>query len=510
MMLKSRTLIGGWLVLMMFCSFAIADVKLPSIFQSHMVLQRQQPIVIWGWADRDESVTVTLADQTQSTKADVDGRWRVSLAAMEAGGPHALLVEATNRIELKNVLIGEVWLCSGQSNMVWAVARSHNHKDTLANANDKQLRLFQVKARPNRHPQVDFSGAWRTADQASVKQFSGVGYFFGRKLREELNVPVGLIQSAVGGTPVQSWTSRDAMLDNKATAFIVERFDEFLKTLGERQAKYQEQLEAWKQRVKAAAAQGKKKPVRPRPPTDYSSSRAPTSLFNSYIHPLVPLSMRGVIWYQGEANKGAGELYSKQFPLMIEDWRSHWNRPDMPFLFVQLAGYRLPQTDPNESAPMASIREAQRQTLMRVPNTGMAVAIDVGDRNTIHPKNKYDVGLRLARWALHDLYGRKDIVPSGPLFKKMAVQSDGSVRIWFDHVGGGLVVKGGELKTFALAGKDGVFHWATARVDGATVVVRCDKVSKPVSVRYGYANLPPANLYNAAGLPASPFRTDAW
>ncbi len=456
---------------------ASADVRMPQIFSDHMVLQRDVALNIWGWADPGERVRVSIAGQRKTTRADRQGNWSVVLEPVKAGGPHTLSVEGKNTIVFSNVLYGEVWLCSGQSNMQWTVAQSANPDEEIANANFPEIRLFSVPRRLLAEPANDLDdGEWRVCSPETVASFSAVGYYFGRHLHQELDVPIGLINSSWGGTNVETWTSLEMMRSHPD-------FSE----------RMQEPAATALQRLENA----------PRP-NDF-----PTLLFNGMIYPIVNYTIKGTIWYQGESNSARAYQYRTLFPNLIQDWRNHWSMPDMPFLFVQLANFRAPAGQPVDDA-WAELREAQTMTLA-VPYTGMAVAIDIGEAGDIHPKNKQDVGLRLALNALKISYG-KDIVYSGPMYESM--QKEGNkIRLRFSSVGGGLELadKYGYAKAFAIAGSDRVFHWAKAGLDGNEVVVYSDKVANPIAVRYAWGTNPDdANLYNKEGLPASPFRTDDW
>ncbi|MCS7237613.1 MAG: sialate O-acetylesterase [Thermoguttaceae bacterium] len=441
---------------------AWADVRLPKIFGSHMVIQQQRPVKVWGWADPGEKVEVSFAGQSRSVVADSEGRWLVVLDPVSAGGPQSLVVAGKNRIQLEDVLVGEVWVGSGQSNMQWPVSRSMNAEKEIAEANWPKIRLFTVARKIAATPQEDCEGQWVVCTPQTIADFSAVLYFFGRKLHQELDVPVGLINSSWGGTMAEAWTSREALQTDPDFAPILERGANF----------------------------------------DPKSPHQPAVLFNAMIHPLLNFAIRGVVWYQGESNCARAEQYQKLFPTLIQDWRKRWGLGDFPFYFVQLAPFRYRNADPRNAA---ELREAQRLTL-RLPNTGMVVTTDIGDVNDIHPTNKQEVGRRLALWALAKTYGQ-DVVYSGPLYREAKIEGN-KVRLFFDHVDGGLVAKGGELTHFQVAGADGEFRPAKAVIDGETVVVWSDEVPQPVGVRFGWSDDAEPNLFNAVGLPASPFRTD--
>jgi sialate O-acetylesterase len=462
-----------------------ADVKLASVFGDSMVLQRELPVPVWGWADPGEVVTVTVAGQTKKTEADADGKWQVKLDALKANAEgQTLTVAGKNKIELNDVLIGEVWICSGQSNMEWRLRTSMNAEAEVAAADHPQIRLFDVPGHTTSPLAKDTCpGSWKICQPETTKDFSAVGYFFGRRLQQELKVPIGLVGSNWGGTRIEPWTSPAGFHSVPELKAIADTVD-------------------------AYTAETK---VR---------SGSPSAIYNAMIHPLAPFAMRGAIWYQGESNGGEGESYYHKTQALVNGWRELFN-PDLAFYWVQLADFQKPNEDPAGGNGWAKLREAQRKSL-GIKHTGMAVIIDIGQANDIHPRNKQDVGWRLAQWALHQTYGRQDIVPSGPLFKGHKVEGN-SIRLSFDSVGGGLIVglkqgleptqevKNGKLQRFAIAGANKDWHWAEATIDGDTVVVKSSEVAEPVAVRYAYSMNPAgANLYNKQGIPASPFRTDSW
>jgi sialate O-acetylesterase len=631
------------------------DPRLPAILGDNMVLQAGRPVPIWGWANPGQAVTVRFREQTLAGVAGADGAWRVTFPPMSAGGPFDLTVSAKHTSTLTNVLVGEVWLCSGQSNMAMGMDPKEitDGAAEIAAAGYPRIRLFAVTSEPASTPQADVKGRWLECSPETVKGFSAVAYFFGRELHRTLNTPVGLIVNAVPGTLAESWISREALAASPDLKHVLDTIDGYparqaeydravagfnkLKTelkdfklddagwektgidLAEWKAMEQPaelekaglfmdgviwvrrevalpdawvgkplelsfgpienedvvyfngakvgesppaiQFPLWPQprrcvvpaeRVKSgkaviairianksgpggltgeakdmfmkpagaadAAAVSLAGPWRyriaelrlqpPRAPIAPGSAGMPTNLFNGRVAPLTPSAMRGAIWYQGEANAWRAEQYRILFPALIRDWRAHWGQGDFPFLFAQLPNLRAP-VDAVEESDWAELREAQAMTL-RLPNTGMAVTLDLGEPDNVHPPNKRDVGLRLARWALGTTYGRT-IVCSGPLFRAVAFEGT-TARVAFDHVGGGLVARGGgPLKGFAVAGADRVFSNAEARIEGGEVRVSCATVPAPVAVRYAWANNPAAaNLGNAEGLPAGPFRTDNW
>lgn len=497
---------------LMWCAFAShvahADVALPAVIGDHMVLQQGMNIPIWGTAGPGENVVITIAGQQVQTTADENGKWTVSLNPLEYGGPFTLRVTGSNSIVVHDVLVGEVWVCSGQSNMQMAVSRVNNAEKEIAEADFPNIRFFTVPRTVSDKPLDDTTGSWTACTPQTVPGFSAVGYFFGRELHKTLGVPVGLIHTSWGGTPAEAWTSLPALSAVPELRQLAQDWDERILAYPKALADYQKAHAQWEKAAQKARAEGTKVPPEPKAPQNPATSPwRPAGLFNGMISPLIPFAIRGAIWYQGESNANRAYHYRTLFPTMIRDWRKHWGEGDFPFLFVQLANFMARKREPTESA-WAELREAQLMTLA-LPNTGMAVIIDIGEANDIHPRNKQDVGKRLAAWALGTTYG-KDVVISGPLYDSMTIEGN-RIRLRFKHVDGGLVAKGGRrLKGFAIAGEDRKFYWAHAKIDGDTVVVRSFRVPKPVAVRYAWADNPECNLYNAAGLPASPFRTDDW
>ncbi len=635
-------------LLLMFLNLSLfAKVKPAKIFSSNMVLQQGTEISVWGWADNGEKVSVTLADKTLEAVAGEDGKWMVKFQKMDYGGPHIMTISGSNTITFENIMIGEVWICSGQSNMDFQLVRSINGKEEVANSNHANIRLFKVPKKISQHPQNDMeSGEWKVCSPETSARFTAVGYFFGRALQADLNVPIGLIHTAWGGTVAESWTSGNTMsndvdfkerynelVEMDVAAEEQRKVDEIKNVLGgdlpskdegvvdgkwkyaaidfddnnwkeisienvwdeqgyekidgvacyrkefslsKKQAGKSYELHlgkiddsdiAWvngtkvgetkrdnrSERVYSIPAnllvKGKnvitvrvtdgrgvggfydsekislvgsdnsieivgnwkiKFTVVSLNKTRFGPNSYPTLLFNGMINPLIPYAIKGVIWYQGEANASRAKQYGRIFPNMITDWRTNWDDDDFPFLFVSLANFRQIRVQPGESS-WAELREAQTKALdLKV--TGMALAIDLGVANNIHPKNKQDVGKRLELAALKNGY-RKSIIYSGPLYEAMKI-SDSKVEITFTHVGCGLVKKkrSEEITGFSIAGADKKFYWAKAKITSDNrVEVWCDDVKEPVAVRYGWADNPGfLNLYNNQGLPTNPFRTDMW
>ena len=488
-----------------------ADVKPHVLFADGAVLQRGMPVPVWGTADDGEKVTVKFQGQEVSTTAK-DGKWSVKLAELKASGePSTLTIEGKNRVDVVDVLVGEVWVCSGQSNMEWTLGRAAEAEAATAKATDPLLRLYTVPKAVSDEPldtikrnESPGQRAWLAADPESAAKFSAVGYFFGRDLRKALGVPVGLIHSSWGGTTAESWTSKPTLEADPALKGLLEDYRMALERYPQAIEKFRADQAAHTKRAAKAKAEGKPTPTPPRAPVGRNSPHA-TGLYNAMIAPLQPYAIRGAIWYQGEGNASRAYQYRTLLPAMIKDWRAAWGQGDFPFLLVQLAPYQKIVDQPGESA-WAELRDAQWLATKVLPKVGMAVITDVGDENDVHPRRKEPVGERLALAARSIAYG-EPIVGSGPEYSGMEVQGD-RVILRFKNVGGGLEAKDGPLKGFAVAGEDRKFVNAEAKVDGETVVVHADQVPHPVAVRYGWANYPVVNLWNKDGLPATPFRTD--
>ncbi|MCF8224283.1 MAG: beta galactosidase jelly roll domain-containing protein [Bacteroidales bacterium] len=651
--MKTKNLLTGLVLIatgLLFINVnTFAEVRLPRVLGSNMVLQRDQDVRIWGWADAKEKVTVTFNGQKKITRADADGNWMVILPPMNAGGPFEMVIRGKNTFTLDNILLGDVWVCSGQSNMEWQVVNSDNVEEEIANADFPGIRLFTVPRNLQFLPVNDLpSGEWKECSPQSVKTFSAVGYFFGRKIHKETGVPIGLISSNWGGTNVETWMSREISQNDPEMKAQVETIEVVSpEELAEKQEKMKQELIAsigelkkgmindvpvwadpgldlsewnemevpglwegkglngvdgvvWYRRTfTLSEKQASNDIVLNLGPIDdsditwvngtkvgsmheaYNDERVysvssdilesgentlvvrvedyrggggfhgagrnmvaktvegdvalagtwkyrvssvdfniviesqqspnsrPTLLFNGMIHPLLNFSVTGAIWYQGESNASRAYKYRTRFPNLIKDWRNHWNNPEMGFYFVQLANFMQEKDEPVESA-WAELREAQAMAL-DLPKTGMAVTIDIGEADDIHPRNKQDVGKRLALAALHDTYG-KDVVYSGPAFKELTIEGDKAI-VEMDPMGSELFIrdKYGYVKGFAIAGPDKEFYWAKGTKEGNKIILHNKKVPNPVAVRYAWADNPDdANVYNTGGLPAGPFRTDAW
>jgi sialate O-acetylesterase len=655
------------LFILVICSAALlapqakGEVRVPSIIGDNMIVQQGLKARVWGTAQPGERVTVTFAGRTERAITDAQSHWQIFVGPLKAGGPFVLTIAGSNTLTFKNVLVGDVWICSGQSNMEWPLVNATGGAEAIAHANYPEIHLFTVQKGTAASPLDDVNGHWVLATPEEVGQFSAVGYFFGRELYEHLKIPLGLIHTSWGGTPAEAWTSHEALAANADLKPILDRYQMNLESLPQRRENYEHAVADWERKnlyedpgnkgealgfadpalvptdwkemkvpqffetaglvidgavwfrkevdVPSAwsgkdlalnltaiddfdvtyfngtriGATGNETPnsylvprrytvpgslvhigrnviavrvfdrageggfggagvmslapvganeteaislagpwiykvevsFEPKTP-DYGSrpelpgptnQNSPSVLYNAMIAPLRPYAIRGAIWYQGESNAGRANQYRSLFPTMIRDWRAAWGEGDFPFYFVQLANWHAARSEPGESE-WAELREAQMMTL-GVPRTGMAVIIDIGDPNDIHPRNKLDVGKRLAAWALAETYHQK-IEPSGPLYDFFSVEDD-KIRIQFKHVDGGLKTSdGGPPKGFSIAGADHKFVSANASVKGNAVIVWSKDVARPVAVRYAWADNPACNLYNAAGLPASPFRTDDW
>jgi len=481
---------------------ALAEVKLPALIAEHMVVQRDLPVHVWGTSAPGENVSVTFRGDTRSASPDEYGRWSLYLPAGAAGGPFELTVQASNTITLKDVLVGDVWVASGQSNMEMAVRGVVNAKDEIAAANYPQIRLFRALNRVADHPLEDVAAkTWVATTPETIGDFSAAAYFFGRELNKKYGVPIGLVESNWGGTPAEAWTSLTSLGADASLMPVFAEWGKLMQGQSTTLLAREKQLKEWEQAVAKAKAEGKPEPWQPWQPNQ-DNCWQPAGLFNAMIAPLTRFPIRGAIWYQGESNAGPvrAPLYAHLFQAMVQDWRRAWGQGDFPFLFVQIANFK---TGPEAMWP--EVRDAQRRTLS-LANTGMAVTIDIGEATNIHPLNKQEVGRRLALGAEAISYGEK-IESSGPLFRQATAEGS-AIRVWFDHAAGGLKAKGDAVQGFEIAGADGKFVEAQARIDGATVVVSAPPVSAPKQVRYAWKDVPECNLFNGENLPASPFRSE--
>lgn len=473
-----------------------ANVKLPNVFGDHMVLQQAQKNKVWGLADPGEAVAVSIEGQTHETKAGDDGKWHVMLNPLPVGGPYELKIVGKNTITFKDVLVGEVWICSGQSNMQWSVNSSNDADLERASAKYPKLRMINFPNVGTQEPVWTHDRHWMVCTPENVGNFSAVGYFFGRQLQQTLDVPVGLINNAWGGSACEAWVRRDLMAADE---------------------KYKPLLESWAERetlAKTLTAKGdslneaEKKQLNDLR-NQLGGNHRPANIYNGVLLSHLGYGIKGAIWYQGESNAGRAYQYRDLFPLMIKNWRDEWGQGDFPFYWVQLADFTAETPNPGESN-WAELREAQTMTMNRLPNTGEAVIIDIGEGKDIHPMNKVDVGRRLARWALAKDYGVK-IPFHSPQYKSMEVQGN-KIVLTFDHVDGGWrPFDVAEPRGFAIAGADKKFVWATAKIlPDNKIEVSAPSINEPASVRYGWANNPVVNMYSKAYLPLTPFRTDDW
>jgi sialate O-acetylesterase len=484
---------------------AQAEVKLAALFSDHLVLQSGKPVPVWGWASPGEEVTVTVAGQSKSAKAGDDGKWMVKLDALkESSEPTTLTARGSNTVKAKDVLIGEVWLGSGQSNMALTVNRAKDFEKEKAASDLPEIRMFVVGGLATPEAAQDCTGTWKVCSPETVGGFSATAFFFGREIHRELKVPVGLINSSVGGTPIDSWVAAETQHASPELKPMFEALKKEPSAEAPEAAKaaYEKQLAAWPEAVKKAKAAGQPLPRKPRDPAALQLKKGNAGeLFNGKIAPLIPFGLRGVLWYQGEANSTPikAAYYQYQLPLLVSDWRARWGE-ELPFAWVQLPNFT------SRGDGWCLVREAMLKTL-KLPKTGMAVTLDIGDPKNIHPTNKQEVGRRLAQWALGTVYDKK-VETSGPLPAKHEVK-DGVVVVSFTHAKE-LTAKGGELKDFVIAGEDKQWQPAKARIEDGKVVVSSDAVPKPVAIRYAWKDNPEATLFNGAGLPATQFRTDDW
>lgn len=518
------SLLPFFLIWVTLASSALGEVKPNPLFAENAVLQQGMEVPVWGVAGEGEKVTVSI-DGSKVTAAAKNGKWMVRLPSHAAGGPFQMTIEGANTVTIKNVMFGEVWICSGQSNMAFVLGGADNVAEEIPKADYPQIRMFTVSSMQAMEPAATVAGSWAVCSPKTAAQFSAVGYFFARDLFRAKHVPVGMIHTSVSGSPGQAWMSIDAlekepelanylgMIKAQAAAYpeakakfpqAVKDYEERLKKWNEEIGQpYNEALKTWAEENRKAKSEGR--PESPKPPLSSpapvkpgapeGSTGSPTVLYNGKIAPLIPYAIKGFIWYQGESN--GGKEYRTMLPRLISDWREKWGQGDFPFLFVQIAPYKDKKPE---------IREAQLLTWQKVPNTAMVVTTDVGDAANIHPKRKEPVGARLALAARAIAYGEK-IEYSGPIFEGLRIEGSKAV-VRFTHLGGGLVAKDGPLKGFTIAGADKKFVTAEAEIQEGTVIVSSRQVGAPMAVRYGWANAPDTNLFNQEGLPASPFRSD--
>jgi sialate O-acetylesterase len=517
-------------------ALARADVTLAPLFTDHAVLQRDKPVPVWGRADAGEKVTVRFREQLRQTTAGSDGRWIVYLDALPMSGEGVdLSVAGKNSVALHDIVVGEVWLCSGQSNMEFTVEARAGTWQARSRANDATAEVASANFPLIRHVRVEQTvaespadtvktGGWQSATPQTVGAFTAVGYFFARDLFQKLGVPVGIVHSSWGGTPVESWMSPAALASQPAFGSITTRWRQNIAEYPAKRAAFEAALAAWTKaeasaRLDATAAGAKTRPKtdgskiyatwlqknpKPRAPRGPGDSWTPAGLYNGMINPLAPYALRGALWYQGESNADRAAEYHACFTAMITAWRAHFGQGDFPFYWVNLANYK--NTSDPTGTTYAFLREAQTLTLS-LPNTGQALAIDIGNPDDIHPTNKQDVGRRLALLAKNRVYGTT-VDDTGPTFAT-ATREGAALRVRFTH-GSGLISHDKPVQSLEVAGVDKVFHPATAKIDRETLIVRAAEVKEPVAVRYAWKNAPEANLFNGAGLPAVPFRSDTW
>jgi len=474
---------------------AAANVTLPTVFGDHMVVQREIPIPIWGTAKPGEQVTVSLADETAKAVAGKDGRWNVRLKPRPAGGPLILTVTGMSKVVIKDVLVGDVWFCAGQSNMAMMVKQCKDAPTEIANSTNPMIRCYTTARAASPKPLTDTKGRWQVAGPDSTGGFSASAYFFARDIQQTLKIPIGIIVSAWGGSNMEAFARMEVLNAHPAEA------KPYFRLWEQRKAAFPAELAAAKEAAAQAQAQGK---PAPKLRTLETHQARPASIYNGMVAPFVPYAIKGFLWNGGAANRGRAAEYSVLMPAMIQDWRKQWGEGQLPFFLVQMANW----SPDNPDTHFEALREAMLKTA-QTPGVGMVVTIDIGEEHNIHPKNKQEVGRRLALQAKAKAYGFK-IMADGPTYDSMAVEGD-TIRLKFTSVGDGLAARGGgELRGFEIAGEDRKFWRGSAKIDGDTILVRSDVVPHPVAVRYAWEMFPDCNLINVHGLPASPFRTDTW
>lgn len=484
-----------------------ADVTPAAPFQDHAILQRDKPLPVWGRADPGERVTVAFKGQSVGSTTGADGRWIVYLEPVEASAePAELTITGKNTVMIRDVLVGEVWLASGQSNMEWSVAKSADATREISAANFPLIREFSVARTSTPEPSETATGTWRLCTPETVGEFSAVAYYFARNLHRRLGVPVGILNSTWGGTAIEPWMDTFTLQATAAWTGINARWQEGLAEFEERKINHPREMAAWREAEEKARAAKAPNPLPwPRPPVGPGTPYAPAGLYNGMIAPLQPYALRGALWYQGESNWTRPADYAELFPAMIRAWRAQWNQGDFPFYFVQLANYIVPN-DPSGQG-WAWLREAQTDAL-HLPATGMVVTLDIGDPQDIHPRNKQEVGRRLALHAKTQVYDLPGDA-RGPVFA--SVRREGAaLRVRFTHVADGLIAEKKPPQALEIAGADRRFYPAIGRIENSTLLVSAPEVPEPVAVRYAWSNHPEANLFNGNGLPAAPFRSDSW
>ncbi len=531
--MKNRSWVGVFMSGCLLCSAIGAmagTLEMPPVFTSEMVIQAEMPVPVWGWAKPSEKVEVTFAGQTLAAKAGNDGLWMVKLAPMKVSfeGRSMLVKTQAETKTFDDVLVGEVWLCSGQSNMPLRLPKCKDGEQEVANANDKDLRFFSV---PDHIPypcdipmekKLPGNGvlSWKKVGPGTAADISAIGYFFAKEIRRETKRPVGIVLAARGGSNAECWVRREALMTDPVFAAYVAKTDAWNEKYPEAQKRMQELLTKWGQDCKDAKANGQSEPARPKPaPADNEILALhfwASSCYNTHLASIKPYAVRGVLWYQGENNGGrsggsaGGYDYQRLLPLIISDWRKIWGQERMPFYIVQLANFSSPKNDPDsKDTGWPELREAQAIVSEKVQDCGLVVTMDIGDPKDIHPGNKQEVGRRLALIARSKVYGQNDVIYSGPRYRSMKEEGN-AIRLEFDSVNGGLVAKDGKLAGFTICGDERKFVWGDAKIDGNTVVVSSPAVATPVAVRYAWQMGSESCLFNGVGQPASPFRTDDW
>lgn len=480
-----------------------AQLKLPALISNNMILQQNKDVALWGWAAPGEIISIKPSwnNKTITTTADAKGKWVATIKTVKAGGPYTIEFKSMDKIVVNNVMLGEVWLASGQSNMEFPLGKAegwrtgaHNAATEIPKASYPNIRMIDVPNRVSDVPQEDFKGEWLACTPETVKDFSAVAYFFAKEIQAATGYPIGIINSTWGGTPAESWTRKDILEADTGFQNIIARYQQDVAKYPETYAKYKTSYEKWKADTSSHKKGAPKEPVGP------NHNKSPGKLYNGMIAPLIPYTLQGVIWYQGESNAERAWQYRRLFPAMINGWRQDWHNNTLPFYFVQIAPHR---------SQVPEIRESQLYSWQTTRNTGMVVSTDYGDSLDIHPRNKEVIGKRLSLWALKNEYGKKAIETSGPVYKSMKIKGN-KIIIRFTHAKGLTVLNNKPLQEFVIAGSNQQFVPAQALIKGNTITVWNDDINAPVAVRFNWSKVPQAELYNAAGLPATPFRTDAW
>ncbi len=472
------------------------------LFCDHAVLQREMPVPVWGTSDPAATVVVSFAGHRAEATADANGRWKATLPVLNASAhPSEMTVQSgESTLVIRDILVGDLWLCSGQSNMSFALNRANDAEREISSAAHPLIRLFDVPRVPAESPRRTVNAKWTACTPETVKMFSAVAYFFGRDLSEVLKVPIGLIHSGYGGTVAQNWVPRSVLEDPRFNK-VLELDRERVAKLPEAMAAYRKALNDWE----TSSPERRAATSRPNEPAGIAHKGGPAHLYNGMIAPLVPYAVRGVLWYQGESNRRDSAHYRQLLPELINGWRREWKQPRLPFIIVQIANYMPPEGEPKQRSIWAEIREVQRQVSLTVDDAPLVVTIDLGDSKDLHPKNKQDVGKRAALQAMSKVYGQS-ITADGPILDSFEINGD-TVELSFKSAGK-LELRG--EGQFTVAGSDRVFHPAVAKIENRRIIVKSDRVTQPLAVRYAWSADPRATLYNSDGLPASPFRTDDW